>query len=357
VSGKIPRRRIQKSEEEWLLIFCQIDALPSSELDEFLLHIFLISRPHAIELVRFSETLEMGRAIQEIDRQYNSPENRIEHGKEYQDGVYHIVPGEEEVTGDREVKVKEKEKEQWLRQFRDHTKERRREIGSAMKATHGRIKRWKKLGKDREVVFDIAMEDIGSWLNRPLPYFHPDAAWRVESGGHGQCQGKVNGSQGPEISDQDKVMGKGKGKGRAKLDEESDVDDYIKMYAFEASTKFLSLLEKIVAQDTFLFSSNIKSSSRSRYQVIGLHDLIRLLIIIARSPVDLRSHLGEVVEMISIHIVSLFKELDEVTQEWMRIDEDIQWDLKMVNDGLGEVELDWVWAEVMDVIGVNGKAR
>jgi hypothetical protein len=61
--------------------------------------------------------------------------------------------------------------------------------------------------------------------------------------------------------------------------------------------------------------------------------------------------------MIGDRVVSMFKELDEVTQEWMRIDEVIQWDLKIVNDGLAEVGLDSVLAEVMDVIGVNGKAR
>jgi hypothetical protein len=124
VSGNTLRRRIQKSEEEWLLIFCQIDALPSSVRDGFLLHIFQISRPHAIELMRFSETLEMGRTIQEIDRQHEFPDNEIEDEKEYEDGKDHIAQGKDNVTAEKQVRAKDNKKEQWLRQFRDQTKER-----------------------------------------------------------------------------------------------------------------------------------------------------------------------------------------------------------------------------------------
>ena len=66
VDEKSRLMEVKLPKEEWLLTYCQIDSIPSSDRDEFLLNLFLMSPAHAQVLSTFHSSLEAGQDIQEV---------------------------------------------------------------------------------------------------------------------------------------------------------------------------------------------------------------------------------------------------------------------------------------------------
>jgi len=111
-------------ESEWLLAYCQIDAIPSFTRDTFLLNLCLISPTHSAILESFYSSLKSGRMKHE---EYDSHPDKIE----------------------------------WKDRFNEANERRRVLATPAMREEYGSVTYWEELGEDREGVWDVALCEIG----------------------------------------------------------------------------------------------------------------------------------------------------------------------------------------------------
>jgi len=192
---------VKLPKEEWLLTYCQIDSIPSSDRDEFLLNLFLMSPAQASVLSTFHSSLEAGQDIQEV---YDT------HGDTF----------------------RQKEMKNWKKGFRRRMEGRNVRARSVLGVEYVSVKSWLELGKDREGVWDVALSEIGAWLMRTLP-----VSSEYDPGLHQET-----------ISDRDEL-----GKKDQVFDRPSEGlkhgQAHVGMMAFTCETKILSLLRQITRPD------------------------------------------------------------------------------------------------------------
>jgi len=294
VDEKYRFMEVKLPKEEWLLTYCQIDSIPSSDRDEFLLNIFLMSLAHAKILSTFHSRLEAGREIQEV-------------------------------YGTQGDICREEEMETWKKAFRRRMDGRKVRARSDMGVEYGSVEAWEEMSRDREGVWDVALSEVGAWLMRTLPVSNEYD--------HGLCQ--------DTMSDQDEL-----GKKDQVFDRPSEglknAQAHVEIMAFTCENKILSLLRQITRPD----SASDTFPGRSRYNVLAITDLINLCVLISRSHIELRRLLGGVVESVSAEIIVLLGELEEAEVEWIRVDEDLAWGVECVGMGLENVGLDSAWTGV-----------
>lgn len=289
---------------DWLLTYCQVDAIPSETRDDFLLNLFLMSYPHALILLEFQASLESGKEIQEA---YDT------HG--------HILQGQA--------------RKQWIKRFKQANRSRRAVAQAAMGEEYGGFRYWEELGRDREGVWDVALSEIGSWLTRDLP----DQLEAIPIPNPNQSESHTS-VPGQEISNE------GDGFEHEPFPysrEVSIAQQHVEMMGFIVETKILSLIRKITRLD----SASESWTGRYRYKALTISDLVKLSVLVARSPIPLRRLLVRMVETISAEIVVLLGELEGAEYEWVRVDENLGWDIDCVQHGLDEVELGYLWDGVV----------
>jgi hypothetical protein len=286
-------------ESEWLLIYCQIDAIPSSTRDTFLLNLFLISPTHSSILESFCSSLESGRVTHEW---------------------YETYPDEIE----------------WKDRFNEVNEGRRVLAKAGMEVDYGSVMYWEELGEGREGVWDVALSEIGGWLMRDLP---------CPSGPDGGKSPEVNDSIGRQIDM--KAYQEGGSKGDEPdyhcIPEAEIAQDHIKMMAFIIQTKTLSLVRQITRPD----SASNSWPDRYRYKALTINGMVKLSVFLTRSPLPLRELLHDEIRSISAEIVILFDELEGAECEWVRVDDDLAWDLECVQRGLDDVGYGFLWEGVM----------
>jgi len=291
---------------EWLLTYCQIDAIPSETRDDFLLNLFLMSFSHALILFEFQSSLGSGKEIQEA---YDT------HG--------HILHGQA--------------RKKWIKSFKKANRSRKALARVAMVEEYGGVRYWEELGRGREGVWDVALSEIGGWLMRDLP--DQDEAIPVPIPSQADSHTPVPVS-GQGISDErDRVQ-------HAPLHhggEGSIAQQHIEMMGFIVETKILSLTRKITRPD----SASDSWTGQHRYRALTISDLVKLSVLVTRSPIPLRRLLVRVVESISAEIVVLFSDIKGVEREWVRCDGDLGWNIECVQQGLDEVELGYLWNGVV----------
>ena len=285
-------------ESEWLLTYCQIDAIPSSTRDTFLLNLFLMSPTHSSILQPFYSSLEAGRVNHE---------------------EYEAYPDEIE----------------WKDRFNEANEGRRVLARAGMGVDYGSVIYWEELGEGREGVWDVALCEIGGWLMRDLP-----------------CPTESIGDSSPEVEDIGRIKTDVKPQeGSRKVDESEDchasgwciAQDYIKMTAFTIQTKTLSLIRQITRPD----SGSNSWPGRYRYRALTINDLAKLSVLLTRSPIPLRKLLHDEIRSISAEIVVLCNELEGAECEWVRVDECLAWELECVQRGLDDVGCGYLWEGVM----------
>jgi hypothetical protein len=292
-----PLMEIRLPKEEWLLTYCQIDAIPSSSQDEFLLNLFLMSPSYAYILSTFHSGLEAGKKIHD----------------------------------NRNDKIRRKQMRKWKKAFKERMVGRKVMARSAIGVAYGSLGIWEEMGKDREGVWDVALSEIGGWLMRSLPVPN-ELDQRPPLGTHpGQNEGE---DKCEVICDQESEMWK-------------VAQAHIEMMAFISETKILSLLQQITRPD----SASDSFVGRYRYKVLAIQDLVNLGVLISQSPIPLRRLLGGVVESVSAEIVVLMCELEDADREWVKVDEDLAWGVECVRIGMEDVGLDDAWTGVLGVFG------
>ena len=310
----LPRQRellpILVPESEWLLTYCQIDAIPSSTRDTFLLNLFLMSPTHSSILESFHSSLEAGRVNYE---------------------EYQTYPDEIE----------------WKDRFNEANEGRRVLARAGMGVDYGSVMYWEELGEGREGVWDVALREIGGWLMRDLP-----------------CPNEPDKGKWPEVVD---IIGKptdmkayqqerdkkdeyaqergskGDEYGCYHISQSRIAEDHIKMMAFVIQTKTLSLIRQITRPDS---GSNFWPG-RYRYRALTITDLVKLSVILTRTPIPLRKLLHDEIRSISAEVVVLFAELEGAECEWVRVDGCLAWDLECVQRGLDDVGYGYLWEGVM----------
>jgi hypothetical protein len=75
--------------------------------------------------------------------------------------------------------------------------------------------------------------------------------------------------------------------------------------------------------------------------------MVKLSVYLTRSPLPLRKLLHDEIRSISAEIVVLFNELEGAECEWVRVDDDLAWDLECVQRGLDDVGYGYLWEGVM----------
>lgn len=193
---------------------------------------------------------------------------------------------------------------------------------------YGSVEAWEEMGRDREGVWDVALSEVGAWLMRTLPV--------SSEHDHGLCQ--------ETMSDQDELEKKDQVSDRPS-EGLKNAQAHVEIMAFTCETKILSLLRQITRPD----SAFDTFPGRSRYSFLAIADLINLCVLSSRSPVEMRTLLGGVIESVSAEIVVLMSELEEAESEWVRVDEDLAWGVECVGRGLEIVGLDSAWMGLMGV--------
>jgi hypothetical protein len=264
ISDRLAEKNSKKSEllpilvpeSEWLLIYCQIDAIPSSTRDTFLLSLFLMSPTHSSILRTFYSSLESG---------------RLKHEE------YETYPDEIE----------------WKDRFNE-VNEGRRVLAKAGMGVYGGVQCWEELGEGREGIWDVALSEIGGWLMRDLP---------CPSGPDGGKSPEVNDSIGRQIDM--KAYQEGGSKGDEPdyhcIPEAEIAQDHIKMMAFIIQTKTLSLVRQITRPD----SASNSWPGRYRYKALTINGMVKLSVFLTRSPLPLRELLHDEIRSISAEIVIL----------------------------------------------------
>ena len=297
-------------ESEWLLTYCQIDAIPSSTRDTFLLNLFLMSPLHSSILRTFYSSLESGRTKHES---------------------YETYPDEIE----------------WKDRFNEVIEGRKVLARARMGVDHGGVQCWEELAEGREGVWDVALCEIGGWLMRDLPgptgsdggkSPEVDDSIGKQTDMKAYQEGSVNGDE----NAQDRVI-KGDMLEYRHTQEWCIAQDYIKMMAFIIQTKTLSLVRQITRPD----SSSDSWPGRYRYKALTISDMVKLSVLLTRSPLPLRKLLYDEIRSISAEIVILFDELEGAECEWVRVDDDLAWDLECVQRGLDDVGYGYLWEGVM----------
>lgn len=221
----------------------------------------------------------------------------------------------------------------WKRRFRKVNKDRVKAARVAMGVEHGGYEYWEELGENREGVWDVALSELGVWVMRDLPGSGEPAQGISMSNVEGQDV-KSSDREGDTDVEEDESRHPTNG---------SVIQDHIEMMAFIIQTKVLSLIRKITRPD----SASDNWPSRYRYIVLTITDMVRLSVLLTRSPIPLRKLLVEEVRSISAELVVLFNELGDVVSEWVRVDEKLGWELECVLKGLNEIESGYLWDGVM----------
>jgi hypothetical protein len=295
-------------ESEWLLIYCQIDAIPSSTRDTFLLNLFLMSPTHSSILRTFHSSLESG---------------RISHEE------YETYPDEIE----------------WKDRFNE-VNERRRVIAKTGMGVYGGVQCWEELGEGREGVWDVAFCEIGGWLMRDLPGPNEpdgDKSPEVDDSCSNQTGMKLQ-----ERNDQGNEYAQERGSKEDNIENHHTsqrciAKNYIKMTAFIIQTKILSLVRQITRPD----SASDSLPGQYQYKSLTINDMVELSVLLTRSPLPLRKLLHNEIRAISAEIVILFDELEGAEREWVRVDDELAWDLECVQRGLDDVWYGYLWEGVM----------
>jgi hypothetical protein len=238
-------------ESEWLLTYCQIDAIPSSTRDTFLLNLFLMSPAHSSILQSFSSSLESGRLKHE---EYDTYPDEIE----------------------------------WKDRFNEVNEGRRVLAKAGMEVDCGSVGYWEELGEGREGVWDVALCEIGGWLMRDLPGPAESDGGKspeVDDGIGKQTDMRAD----PEGSDKWDEYFQERG---SQVDEpewhhtpESRIaQDNIKMMGFIIQTKTLSLVRQLTRPD----SASDYLPGQYQYKAITINDMVKLSVLLTRSPLPLR---------------------------------------------------------------------
>jgi hypothetical protein len=297
-------------ESEWLLTYCQIDAIPSSTRDTFLLNLFLMSPTHSSMLESFYSSLESGRMNHE---------------------EYETYPDEIE----------------WKDRFNEANEGRRVLAKAGMEVDYGSVMYWEESGEGREGVWDVALCEIGGWVMRDLP--GPAESERGKSPEVDDGDGKPADMKAyREGSDKWNEYTQGRGSKGDALEYHNTFQsriagDHIKMMGFIIQTKTLSLVRQITRPD----SSSDSWPGRYRYKALTISDMVKLSVYLTRSPLPLRKLLHDEIRSISAEIVVLFNELEGAECEWVRVDDDLAWDLGCVQRGLDDVGYGYLWEGVM----------
>jgi hypothetical protein len=234
------------------------------------------------------------------------------------------------------------EKKGWKKAFRRRNKERIGRARVGMMEDYGSAVYWEEIGKGREGVWDIALSELGGWLMRDLP------------GSGGSNLALIGNQFGGESSK--RVLDE-QGEGQYQLDlqtfQSEIVEDHLKMTASIVGTKILSLVTKITRPD----SASDSWPGRYRYKALTIKDMVKLSVLISRSPLPLRQLLHSEIRSIAAEIVVLFDELEGAECEWVRLDDVLAWDLECVQKGLGEVGLDHLWDGVVSTWSKRKEGR
>jgi hypothetical protein len=218
-------------ESEWLLTYCQIDAIPSSTRDTFLLNLFLMSPTHSSMLESFYSFLESGRMNHE---------------------EYETYPDEIE----------------WKDRFNEANEGRRVLAKAGMEVDYGSVMYWEESGEGREGVWDVALCEIGGWVMRDLP--GPAESERGKSPEVDDGDGKPADMKAyREGSDKWNEYTQGRGSKGDALEYHNTFQsriagDHIKMMGFIIQTKTLSLVRQITRPD----SSSDSWPGRYRYKAL-----------------------------------------------------------------------------------------
>jgi len=119
--------------------------------------------------------------------------------------------------------------------------------------------------------------------------------------------------------------------------------DYIKMMAFIIQTKTLSLIRQITRSDYAADSL----PGRYRHEALTINDMVKLSVFLTRSPLPLRKLLQDEMRSKSAETVILFDELEGAECGWVRVDDDLGWDLECIQRGLDDVGYGYLWEGVM----------
>jgi hypothetical protein len=317
ISDRLAEKNSKKSEllpilvpeSEWLLIYCQIDAIPSSTRDTFLLSLFLMSPTHSSILRTFYSSLESG---------------RLKHEE------YETYPDEIE----------------WKDRFNE-VNEGRRVLAKAGMGVYGGVQCWEELGEGREGIWDVALFEIGGWLMRDLPG-PAESEWvkspEVDDSIRKQPDMKAcqeGGDKGTEyVQERDS---RGDGPEYHHTSQSRFAGDLIKMVGFIIQTKTLSLVRQITRSD----SASDSLPGQYQYKSLTINDMVKLSVLLTRCPLPLRKLLNNEIRAISAEIVTLFDELESAEREWVRVDDDLAWDLECVQRGLDDVGYGYLWEGVM----------
>jgi hypothetical protein len=115
------------------------------------------------------------------------------------------------------------------------------------------------------------------------------------------------------------------------------------VWSFMLETKKNSVIEMIANVDP--------SSFPDRYRSLRFLDLLRLGVVIARSPELVRCHMGDIVEVLVRAILGIWEGLDEVERELLKVDENVAWGVERVRVGLQKVDLHGEWVFVQSALG------
>lgn len=220
----------------------------------------------------------------------------------------------------------------WKRGFRKVNKDRIKAARVGLGVEYGGYEYWEELWEHREGVWDVALSELGGWVMRDLP--GPDEI-RV----FGLLDVDDPGVESTDREGDREVEGN-----ESRLTtQRSVIQDHIEMMAFIIQTKVLSLIRKITRPEP----ASDNWTGRYRHTVLTITDMVKLSVLLTRSPIPLRKLLADEFRSISAELVVLFNELGDVESEWVRADEKLDWELQCVQSGLDEIEYGHLWDGVM----------